>query len=81
MMEKSKAIVLVLNELDSALEKFPTFNSSHEGYAVILEEMDELWDEIKYNKNPQSIIKQKKEAMQVGAMAIRFLMDCCKEHL
>ena len=80
-MEKSKAIVLVLNELDSAMEKFPLFNSSHEGYAVILEEMDELWDEVKNNKNPKSIVNQKKEAIQIGAMAIKFLISCCEEHL
>lgn len=80
-MEKSKAIVLVLDELDSALEKFPLFNSSHEGYAVLKEEIDELWDEIKNNKDPMSSVNQKKEAMQVGAMAIKFLMSCCKDHL
>ena len=80
-MEKEKAIKLVINELDSAIEKFPLFNSSHEGYAVLKEEVDELWDEIKNNKDPQSIMNQKKEAVQVAAVAIKFLMSCCKEHL
>jgi tetrahydromethanopterin S-methyltransferase subunit G len=37
---------LVLQELDSATGKFGAFNSTHEGYAVILEEMDELEDEV-----------------------------------
>jgi hypothetical protein len=63
------------------MEKFPLFNSSHEGYAVLKEEVDELWDEIKNNKCPMSSVNQKKEAIQVGAMAIKFLMSCCKEHL
>jgi hypothetical protein len=80
-MKKSKAITLVLDELEEALDKFPLFNSSHEGYAVLKEEVDELWDEIKNNKYPQSSVNQKKEAVQVGAMAIKFLMSCCKEHL
>ena len=80
-MDKSKAIELVLSELDSALDKFPMFNSSHEGYAILKEEVDELWDEIKNNKYPMSSMNQKKEAMQIGAMAIKFLMSCCKEHL
>jgi hypothetical protein len=78
---KEEAIELVVKELDSANEKFPLFNSSHEGYAVILEEVDELWDEIKGNKDPMSLVRQKDEAVQVAAMAIKFLMSCCKSHL
>ena len=81
MIEQKKAIELVVAELNSANEKFPMFNSPHEGYAVIKEEMDELWDEIKNNKYPMSSMKQKVEAIQVGAMAIKFLMSCCEEHL
>ena len=41
----------VKGELLSATEKFGPFNSTHEGYAVIKEELDELWDEIKKNGN------------------------------
>lgn len=37
---------LVQKELDAANKKFPLFNSPHEGYAVILEEVDELKDDI-----------------------------------
>lgn len=33
---------LVDKELESANEKFPLFNSPHEGYAVMMEELDEL---------------------------------------
>ena len=33
---------LVKVELDAANERFPQFHSQHEGYAVILEEVDEL---------------------------------------
>lgn len=80
-MTKEDATRLVLEELDSALEKFPLFNSSHEGYAVIKEEVDELWDEIKDNKNLKTMLRQKEEAVQVAAMGIKFLMSCCKNHL
>ena len=80
-MKQEKAIELVINELNNANKKFPLFNSSHEGWAVIKEEMDELWDEVKNNKDPMSKTKQKKEAIQVAAMGIKFLMSCCKEHL
>ncbi len=63
-------------EYTNARHKFPTeFNSYHEGYAIIKEELDELWDEI---KGDQWNLKLRDEAIQVAAMAIRFIIDCCK---
>jgi hypothetical protein len=64
----------VLAELEKAEAKFPPFNSAHEGYAVILEELDELWDEIKNNKESGAEYRQRIEATQVAAMAMRFLL-------
>jgi hypothetical protein len=61
----------VLAELDSATAKFSTFHSSHEGYAILKEEVDELWDEVKANRPNRA----REEAIQVAAMAIRFLID------
>lgn len=63
----------VIEEYESATRKFGPFNSAHEGYAVIKEELDELWDEI---KGSQSVDRMTKEAIQVAAMALRFLTDC-----
>jgi len=37
---------LVNEELRKATEKFKPLKSTHEGYAVILEEIDELYDDI-----------------------------------
>lgn len=56
---------LVVKELNSANEQFPLFASLHEGYAVMLEEFEEveweleqirdtlyfIWQEIKVNNN------------------------------
>lgn len=53
------------------------FNSAHEGYAVILEELDELWDEVKKNGQKRDIQKMRDEAIQVAAMAMRFVIDVC----
>ena len=73
--------VIVRTNLDSiyteyrrAIFLFPPFHSAHEGYAVLLEEVDELWDEIKGNKKPGAYERMRKEAIQVGAMALRFLV-------
>ena len=76
---KSNALLkiddLVYAELYVATQRYGTFNSYHEGYAVIREEVDELWDEI---KGVQDIDEMKKEAIQIAAMAIRFIMDLCE---
>lgn len=64
-------------EVNRALEKFPSFNSAHEGYAVILEELDELWEEIKAKKPSDE--QMRSEAIQVAAMAIRFVMDLLED--
>lgn len=63
-------------ELSQAQAKFPPFNSGHEGYAVILEELDELWTEIRSNQTTLGRNdRMRKEAIQVAAMALRFLVD------
>lgn len=63
----------VTMELISATKANGTFNSAHEGWAVIFEELDELWDEVKL-KHPDKVA-MRKEAIQVAAMAIRFIHD------
>ena len=57
-------------ELDRAIAKFPPFHNPHEGYAVIREELDELWDDIKANNRDNLRL----EAVQVAAMAVRFVL-------
>ena len=64
-------------ELRRALEKYGPFNSSHEGYGILLEEVDELWHEIKNNKKIETRRLQYDEAKQVAAMALK-LMVCLK---
>ena len=64
-------------EISQANSKFNNFHSRHEGYGVIKEEFDELWDEIKINSSyPGYWAPICEEAIQLAAMAIRFLMDC-----
>lgn len=44
-------------ELIRATEKFGPFGSPHEGYSIILEELDELWEKV---KNPPDMDKTEK---------------------
>jgi len=67
----------VVEELKRATEKFGKFNSMHEGYAVIKEELEELWEEIKKQPRRGKYADLKMEATQLAAVAIRFLYDFC----
>lgn len=64
-------------ELSAAMRKFPPFNSAHEGFSVLKEEVDELWDEVKAKQGARDLAKMRKEAIQVAAMAMRFVIDVC----
>jgi len=70
-----KALDAIVEEFYKATAAHGPMASAHEGYAVILEELDELWNEIK-----TKVINQydmQKEATQVAAMGMRFLVDVC----
>ena len=67
----------VLEELARARASFQPMASAHEGYAILLEEVDELWDEVKKSPKKRDPGAMRKEAIQTAAMAIRFLEDVC----
>lgn len=82
-------LIEVAAELEKARATHAQMNSHHEGYAVILEELDELWDVCKMNthkfgdsSDKAELRKRKraamrKEALQIAAMAVRFIEDVC----
>ncbi len=84
-MSWQKAIQAVDQEIARAKSLHPgNFHGRHEGYAVLLEEVDELWELAK--KNPvkmdryDAVIwrnKMYKEAIQIAAMAVRFASEVC----
>lgn len=64
----------ILNEVQRAKAIWKDdFKNYHEAYAVILEEVDELWDEIK--KKNQDKEKIRKEAIQSAAMLLRLITE------
>jgi hypothetical protein len=70
-------IAMILDEVTRARYLYPRFNSGHEGFAVIREEVDELWDEVKASKGLRQSELAGAEAVQIAAMAIRFALDLC----
>ena len=63
-------------EVLRAKQLFPTdFHNQHEAYAVILEEVDELWEEIKKNHKKHDLKAQRKEAKQAAAMLVRLMVE------
>ncbi len=80
MVELSKIIEEVTLEYLKASRHFMPFNNAHEGYAVLLEEVDELWTAIKLNQHiPYRDKHIREEAIQVCAMALRLIWDCCPD--
>ena len=68
----------VMAELARARRKFPTpFHSPHEGWAILHEEVEELKREAFWGQPLDHRWLMRKEAIQVAAMAIRFIEDCC----
>jgi len=66
----------ILKEVRRAKTMFKdNFVNQHEGYAVILEELDELWDEVKKNQKIYDLPAQRKEVIQCAAMCIRFAAE------
>jgi hypothetical protein len=65
-------------ELKRAQDKFPPFRSAHEGYAILLEEVEELWSEVRCHRDEANIARMRQEAIQVAAMALRFVVDVCE---
>ena len=76
-MKVKKIMDEILQEYLRASKTFKPMASPHEGYAIIKEELDELWDEVKINSDP--LDNMRNEAIQVAAMGMRFVIDCCSK--
>lgn len=64
----------VLAEIKRADEIYPRYHSQHEGYAVLLEEVEELWDAIKMKQShPSRDECIRLESIQVAASILRFI--------
>ncbi len=72
----TQALADIQNEVLAAKKVYTSdFVNQHEAYAVILEEVDELWTEIKKNQKVYDQEAQRKEAKQAAAMLVRLMVE------
>jgi hypothetical protein len=67
------------DEIDRAMTYHATMHSPHEGHSVIREELDELWEHVRADTGRS--IEARHEAMQIAAMALRYIFDLCPSPL
>lgn len=66
-------------EVREAMENWPQWNSAHEGYAILLEEVRELEAHVFTKQKNRNLKAMRTEAIQVAACALRFATEVCDE--
>jgi hypothetical protein len=68
---------MIYDEIEAEVQRSAvhgsTFASLHEAYAVILEELDEVWDITRQKRRDRSSLALQTEFTQIAAMAVRAL--------
>jgi len=65
-------------EVDRAVTKHGHYNSPHEAYGVLLEEVDEFFDEVKKQKADVDRGAMRTELTQIAAVCVRAIYDLCQ---
>jgi NTP pyrophosphatase (non-canonical NTP hydrolase) len=58
-----------------AKNNYGKFNSAHEAFAILYEEVDEFWEEVRKKKAVRSKANMKEELIQIIGVAIRTIED------
>lgn len=66
------AAILAIEEGMTDFVNLPPFHSPHEGFAFLKEEVDDLWENVKWG----DLDEARQKAVRVAAMALQFLVDC-----
>jgi hypothetical protein len=74
-----KAIRLIIPEYNQIIFKNPPLHNVHEGWAMLEQGVEQLWNEVKKDKSLRSDELMRKEAILIGATAMRFIIDLCME--
>lgn len=69
----------VLEEIGEEVQRAESLhaplNSHHEAYAVILEELDEYWEQVRLKREDRDPAAMRKELIQTGAMCVRAILN------
>lgn len=68
-----RAIIDAMLELALVLPRLEPLGSPHEGYAIVLEELDELWEHVRADTGRSMMART--EAIQVAVTALRYAAD------
>jgi hypothetical protein len=69
-----EVLVEIQDEVLALVKEHGEFRSLHEGYAVILEELEELWCEVKRPPESRDLQRLRSEALDVAASAAKFAL-------
>lgn len=74
---KPSTIKAIESETKDAQAKYGNFNSTHESYAVLMEEVNEFWDivqgNISYGDEEWTKARMKSELTQIASIATRII--------
>jgi hypothetical protein len=71
----SQTLEEVRNELGRARDEHDDYNSAHEAYSVILEELEEFWAQVKRKKAKRDRVEMRNELVQIACTAVRAVSD------
>lgn len=63
---------------DVVAEHGPLYHSAHEGYGVMAEEFDELWDEVKKKRKNRDLSNMIGECVQIASCALKMALTMSK---
>lgn len=66
---------LVKKEITKARKKHGKQNSIHEGFAILLEEVDEFWEHVRAKSHQRNYAELLKELVQIGSCAQKTAED------
>lgn len=75
------AVSLAVREFCRAKVEYGSFASAHEGFAVLLEEVDELKAEVWKREDKRDKAAMLQEAIQIAAVALRFAVYVCWDEI
>ena len=76
----NRILLAVKQELFKGMQLHQAYNSAHEAYSVILEELDEFWDEVRKKRQDRSQALMSRELIQVAATSLRTIFDLTSQY-